>query len=187
MPDPSHRRSSLPLTRRFFLRYSAFAAAASLAAPAALARNIERRTLTFIHTHTGEKLVAPYVHGGCYQPACLEQVNHLLRDFRTGETHSIDPALLDVLFDLQVHADRDAAFEVISGYRSPATNSQLRRKSTGVASRSLHMQGKAIDIRLSGFATSKLRDYALSLKRGGVGYYAASDFVHLDTGRVRRW
>lgn len=174
-------------TRRLFLRYSAFAAVAAVGVPAALARNLDRRSLTFLHTHTGERLVAPYYQGGCYQPACLGQVNHLLRDFRTGDVHPIDPALLDVLFNLQVLADRDATFEVISGYRSPATNSQLRRKSGGVAAHSMHMEGKAIDIRISGFATAKVRDYARSLQRGGVGYYAASDFVHVDTGRVRFW
>ena len=187
MADSSDLPHSLPLSRRVLLRYAAFTATASLAAPLALARRSEQRTLTFIHTHTGEKLVAPYLQGDCYQAACLAQVNHFLRDFRTGEVHAIDPALLDMLFDLQVRADREAPFEVISGYRSPATNSKLHRKSTGVASHSLHMEGKAIDIRLSGFSTARLRDHALSLKRGGVGYYQASDFVHVDTGRVRFW
>jgi len=168
------------------VRYSALAAVA-LAGPAALARGLERRSLAFIHTHTGEKLVAPYFEAGCYQSACLRRVNHFLRDFRTNEAHTIDPALLDVLFDLQVLADREATFEVISGYRSPATNLQLRGRSSGVAAHSLHMEGKAIDIRMSGFPTAKLRDCALSLQRGGVGYYSASNFVHVDTGRVRFW
>jgi uncharacterized protein YcbK (DUF882 family) len=186
MPNSSKSRPSLPLSRRYFLRYSALATAA-LATPAALASGSERRSLAFVHTHTGERLVAPYFQAGCYQSACLERVNHFLRDFRTGEVHTIDPALLDVLFDLQMLADRETTFEVISGYRSAATNSQLRQNSTGVASHSLHMQGKAIDIRLSGFSTARLRDHALSLKCGGVGYYAASDFVHVDTGRVRFW
>ena len=186
MSESSGFQADLRTSRRTFLRYSVLATAA-FAAPAALARQVEQRTLTFVHTHTGEKLVAPYFQAGCYQADCLNRVNHLLRDFRTDEIHAIDPALLDVLFDLQVLADRDTTFEVISGYRSPATNAQLRRQSTGVASHSQHMQGKAIDIRLSGFPTNKLRDYALSLKRGGVGYYAASDFVHVDTGPVRFW
>jgi uncharacterized protein YcbK (DUF882 family) len=151
------------------------------------ARSTEQRTLSFVHTHTGEKLVTTYSQRGCYLPECLAQVNHFLRDFRTGETHPIDPGLLDTLFDLQAHTDRDAAFEVISGYRSPATNSRLRSKSDGVAAHSLHMEGRAIDIRLTGFPTRKLRDLALSLQRGGVGYYASSDFVHVDTGRIRFW
>jgi uncharacterized protein YcbK (DUF882 family) len=178
-------RSEAAISRRRFLRYSIMATT-TLSAPAIFAQG-ERRTLSFVHTHTGERLVAPYFRNGCYEPDCLRNVNHFLRDFRTQEVHPIDPALLDVLFGLQVLADRDATFEVISGYRSPATNSQLRRKSSGVASHSLHMEGKAIDIRISGFATTKLRDSALSLKRGGVGYYAASDFVHVDTGRIRFW
>jgi uncharacterized protein YcbK (DUF882 family) len=181
------QRPALRVSRRQFLQYSGLTAATSLLAPVALARTLEQRTLTLVHTHTGEKLVAHYAKGGCYQPDCLAQVNHLLRDFRTGDTHPIDPALLDLLFDLQVRADRDDAFQVICGYRSPATNSSLRSKSTGVAEHSLHMQGKAIDIRLTNFTTSKLRDLAMSLQRGGVGYYATSDFVHVDTGRVRYW
>ncbi|MGD9599712.1 MAG: YcbK family protein [Steroidobacteraceae bacterium] len=186
MADSHDSRTDLPVSRRHILRCSAVVVAA-FAAPAALARSLEHRSLTLVHTHTGERLVAPYVRGGCYDSACLDRVNHFLRDFRTQETHAIDPALLDVLFALQVLADRDAAFEVISGFRSPATNRKLQRKSQGVATRSLHMEGKAIDVRLSGFSTARLRDHALSLKRGGVGYYAASDFVHVDTGRVRSW
>jgi len=173
-------------SRRRFLRCSGLAAATSLAAPAVLA-GMEQRTLKFVHTHTGEKLVAPYSQGGCYLVECLTRVNHFLRDFRTGESHPIDPGLLDILYDLQVRADRDDAFQIISGYRSPATNSNLRARSNGVAERSLHMQGKALDIRLTGFSTRKLRDLALTLQRGGVGYYASSDFVHIDTGRVRFW
>jgi uncharacterized protein YcbK (DUF882 family) len=183
---PSHQLPELLLSRRGFLRCSLLGTTA-LSAPAVFATALETRSLSFVHTHTGEQLVARYYHNGCYESACLREINHFLRDFRTGDVHSIDPALLDVLFDLQVLADREARFEVISGYRSPGTNSRLRRKSSGVASHSLHMEGKAIDIRISGFPTTKLRDNALALKRGGVGYYAASDFVHVDTGRVRFW
>lgn len=175
------------LTRRVFLHYSGAAAITACCASPALARSPEQRTLSFVHTHTGETLTASYVRDGSRQTDCFAQVNRFLRDFRTGEVHTIDPALLDVLFDLRTLADRDDAFQIISGYRSPATNSQLRRKSGGVAKRSLHMDGKAVDIRLTGFPTRKLRDLALSLRRGGVGYYASSDFLHLDTGRVRFW
>jgi uncharacterized protein YcbK (DUF882 family) len=114
-------------------------------------------------------------------------VNHLLRDFRTGGVHTIDPTLLDILFDLRTLADQDQPFEVISGYRSPKTNAYLRRHSSGVAEHSLHIQGRAIDVRMSGVSTRKLRDLALGMRRGGVGFYPASDFVHLDNGRVRRW
>lgn len=191
MSDQRNNPQALTWNRRRFLRYSSVAALGSalgtLAAPAAQALAPERRTLRFVHTHTGEKLVAPYSQGGCYLPECLDRVSHFLRDFRTGESYPIDPGLLDILYDLQIQADREDAFQIISGYRSPATNSNLRSKSKGVAERSLHMQGKALDIRLTGFSTRKLRDLALSLQRGGVGYYASSDFLHIDTGRVRFW
>ena len=172
--------------RRQFLKYAG-SAAALVPCGGAWATGGERRTLKFVHTHTGETLSACYSAGGTYQPQCLLEVNRFLRDFRTGDIHPIDPALLDVLYDLQVAADRDATFEVISAYRSPRTNQQLRSKSAGVAERSLHMDGKAIDVRVTGFPTKKARDLALTLRRGGVGFYASSDFVHLDTGRVRSW
>lgn len=145
------------------------------------------RTLKFLHTHTGEKLDICYARDGRYIRESLQQVNHLLRDFRADEAHNIDPALLDILFDLRAAANHDDAFEVISAYRSPKTNAQLRKKSIGVAENSLHKQGKAIDVRLAGYSTKKLHELALSLQRGGVGYYASSDFVHVDTGRVRSW
>jgi uncharacterized protein YcbK (DUF882 family) len=101
--------------------------------------------------------------------------------------HRIDPALLDILFDLQTLANRDAPFEVISGYRSPATNAMLHRSSDSVAQHSMHLEGRAIDVRLSGFATRGLAEHARTLSHGGVGFYARSDFVHVDTGRVRFW
>jgi len=147
----------------------------------------DRRSLSFVHTHTGETLATTYFQSGNYLAPSLERVNHLLRDFRTNEVHSIDPALLDILFDLQGKAHHDGPFEVISAYRSPQTNAALRRQSSAVAEHSMHMQGRAIDVRLRGFATLKLRDLAIALHRGGVGFYAAPDFVHVDTGRVRLW
>ncbi len=145
------------------------------------------RALNFYHTHTGEKLAVSYGCPGCYDPRALLRVNHFLRDFRTDEVHAIDPKLLDILFDVQCTLGHRGTFEVISGYRSPKTNKFLRARSSGVAKHSLHMAGKAIDIRLTGVPTRKIRQCALSLKRGGVGYYRTSDFVHLDTGRVRHW
>lgn len=147
----------------------------------------DRRSLSFAHTHTGETLSTTYFDNGDYLAPSLERVNHLLRDFRTNEVHSIDPALLDILFDLQVKAHHDGPFEVISAYRSPQTNAALRRKSSAVAEHSMHMQGRAIDVRLRGLPTLQLRDLAIDLHRGGVGFYRASDFVHVDTGRVRTW
>jgi len=161
--------------------------AASLAAAPVLAVSRGQRCVSFVHTHTGETLRAAYFRDGGYQPQCLAQVDQLLRDFRTGDVHRIDPALLDILFDLQTLADRAGPFEVISGYRSPATNAMLHRSSDGVAQHSMHLEGRAIDVRLSGFRTRRLAEYARSLARGGVGFYARSDFVHVDTGRVRVW
>ena len=154
---------------------------ASYAAPA------DRRSVSLAHTHTLETLSTIYFQDGNYLPPSLERINHFLRDFRTNEVHSIDPALLDILFELQAEAQHEGPFEVISAYRSPRTNAGLRSRSAAVAEHSLHMQGRAIDVRLRGFPTVKLRDLAITLHRGGVGFYAASDFVHVDTGRVRLW
>ena len=146
------------------------------------------RALNFLHTHTGEKLAVEYFAGGSYLSDALNEVNHFLRDFRTNDVHPIDPALLDILHGLRDVTGSTRPFQVISGYRSPRTNAMLRRQGHGgVASGSLHMQGKAIDIRLADVPLGKLRDAALGLRKGGVGYYPAPDFVHVDTGRVRRW
>jgi len=173
--------------RRVFLRRAGAAAALLLPLGAAWARSPERRSLSFVHTHTGERLSTVYFEGGEYRPAALGRIDQLLRDFRTGDVHPIDPGVLDILADLRVLANRDEPYEVISGYRSPQTNAALRRCSNGVAEHSLHIQGRAIDVRLPGFETSKLRELALGMARGGVGFYVKSDFVHLDNGRVRCW
>jgi uncharacterized protein YcbK (DUF882 family) len=146
-----------------------------------------RRTLSFVHTHTGEQLSTVYFEDGVYRAAELGRINQLLRDFRTGDVHPIDTGVLDILADLRLLADRDEPYEVISGYRSAQTNDALRRNSSGVAEHSLHLQGRAIDVRLPGVPTHRLRELALAMGRGGVGYYAQSDFVHLDNGRVRYW
>jgi uncharacterized protein YcbK (DUF882 family) len=192
-------RDDLPRhTRRRFLAIAgglcgtlaAAAAAPALAAAAAapaLAAATGSRSVRFLHTHTGESLRAVYFRDGCYQEECLAQVDHLLRDFRTGDLHRIDPQLLDILFELQSITDRDEPFEVISGYRSPATNAMLHSRSEGVAVHSMHLEGRAIDVRLSGFPTRELAAHARALRRGGVGFYARTDFVHVDTGRVRFW
>ena len=144
------------------------------------------RVLDFLHTHTDEKLSVVYFDKGAYVPDALRAVENLLRDFRTGESHPIDAQLLDILHTLRT-AVGGGTFQVISAYRSPTTNATLAGKSNGVARNSLHMLGKAIDVRLGSRDTAQLRDAAIALARGGVGYYPASDFVHLDTGRVRRW
>jgi uncharacterized protein YcbK (DUF882 family) len=182
------------LDRRSFLGLGAGAAAAALipsrahAAPAAA--KAPERVLAFFNTHTGERLKTAYCCGGVYQPAALDEINHILRDFRANEVKPIDPRLLDLLHELGGTLETGQPFHVISGYRSPHTNALLRSRGgaqTGVASRSLHMVGKAIDIRLPGVKLDHLRGAARSLKLGGVGYYPSSNFVHVDTGRVRYW
>lgn len=145
------------------------------------------RQLAFRNLHTGESLKATFWEDGRYIGEELAAVNRLLRDHRSGDVHPMDPVLLDTLYLLQQAVDVHGPFHVISGYRSPASNEKLRSQSNGVAKRSLHMQGKAIDIRLPGCSLRSLRDAALALQAGGVGYYAKSDFIHVDTGRVRRW
>jgi uncharacterized protein YcbK (DUF882 family) len=145
------------------------------------------RTLSFDNLHTGERLDAQYWAEGAYEEGALREIEYLLRDFRTDEVHPIDRRLLDVLYGVRRLMESDAAFAVISGYRSPTTNAALRAANAGVAEHSLHMQGMAIDIRLPGRDLSLLRDAARALRSGGVGYYPASDFVHVDTGRVRQW
>ncbi len=145
------------------------------------------RELSFHHTHTNEKLAITYYDGGLYQPEALTHINHLLRDWRTDEAHEIDLKLLDMLHSLRQAIGNRGVFEVISGYRSSTTNATLRRKSNGVAKKSLHMQGRAIDVRLTDVNTATLRNIAIAMKSGGVGYYRKSNFVHLDTGRFRTW
>lgn len=145
------------------------------------------RVLDFAHTHTGERLVVEYFQGGDYVADGLLAVRHFLRDFRTGDAHDIDHRLLDVLFALRQATESTRPFQVISGYRSPATNQMLRQRSEGVAAASLHMEGRAIDIRLADVPLTALRQSALALQQGGVGFYPASNFVHVDTGRVRWW
>ena len=149
------------------------------------------RALSFVHTHTAEKLSIQYCCDGRYDAEALAKLNRLLRDFRTGEVKPIDPKLFDLLHELSAELGTDdAPFHIISGYRSPHTNSMLQQrggKNTGVASKSLHMVGKAMDIRLPDVKLKSLREAAASLKRGGVGYYPSSNFVHVDTGRVRYW
>jgi uncharacterized protein YcbK (DUF882 family) len=145
------------------------------------------RALRFVHTHTHEKLDVEYFSRGGYVLDALEAVNQVLRDWRTGEVHPIDPRLLDLLYGLSRATNSSRPFQVICGYRSPSTNAALRQRSEGVAAGSLHMHGQAIDVRLSDVPLPKLRSAALTMHRGGVGYYPLSDFVHVDTGRVRQW
>ena len=146
--------------------------------------------LRFYHTHTGKRLDVVYRRGDQYIPEALDELDHYLRDHRTGAVRHFDPRLFDLLYDLTASlGDSSGEIDVICGYRTPWSNEFLRARSphTGVAQHSLHMQAEAIDIRLAGIPTLELRDAALRLHRGGVGYYRSSDFVHVDVGRVRHW
>lgn len=145
------------------------------------------RTLTFYHTHTDTWLTVTFAVDGEFVASALQDVNEFLGDFRTGDSIDMDAELLNILYDLRQSVGSDGAYEVISAYRSPATNEMLRQQGSGVARNSQHLKGKAIDVRLRGVDTAALRDAAIALQRGGVGYYKGSDFVHVDTGRVRRW
>ncbi len=155
-------------------------------ARAALNNNHAARHLAFDNLHTGEKLAVTYFENGQYLAEALTQINHLLRDHRTGDIHRIDPALLDVLHTVKQQLAFRQPFQIVSGYRSPKTNAMLNKTTQGVAKKSLHMQGKAIDICVEKVDLKQIRNTAIALRCGGVGYYPGS-FVHLDTGNVRNW
>ena len=145
------------------------------------------RSLTLINLHTNESLETCYWADGKYQPQGLQEISYIMRDHRAEEVHKMDPVLLDLLFILHEQCGSNSPFHVISGYRSPKTNAKLRKNSNGVAKKSLHMQGKAIDIRLPDIELTELRTTAIALKAGGVGYYSKSNFLHIDIGRPRTW
>ena len=193
VPKKPEEKSSSELSRRGFLTSMAGMAgmAMTLAAPGAIAAavpvSVRDRELSFYNTHTGEKLSATFWSDGNYLTDGIEEISWLMRDHRAGIASPIDPELLDLLHQLQTKVEHQGELQVISGYRSPATNDMLNKQSSGVARRSYHMLGKAIDVRMSGFDTSQLHKAAISLKGGGVGYYSSSNFVHLDVGRVRYW
>jgi uncharacterized protein YcbK (DUF882 family) len=180
---------AFPARRRVLAWGAALVAAPMLAVSRRSRAGTPPRQLAFENLHTGEKLALVYAMGDRYLASALGAVRQFLRDFRNGETHAIDPALLDQLHTLAAVTATQAPFQVISGYRSPATNAMLHREGHAVATASLHLKGQAIDIRLADVALPHLRDAALSLRAGGVGYYPAADsnFVHIDTGRIRRW
>ena len=172
--------------RRRFILGGAAATLASMASPAFAAINRKQfRTLALDNLHTGEKLKVDYWVNGSYVKGALRRVNYNLRDFRTGAVYPIDPQLLDLLHALQSMLGTRAAFQVISGYRSPETNAMLAMNGEGVAAHSLHMKGMAVDIRLPGTGLRSLRHAARALREGGVGSYRS--FVHVDVGPVRYW
>lgn len=176
------------MDRRRFLGGAGAAALTGLAWPAEAARRVlPPRQLAFHNLHTGEKLDTVYWADGRYLPEAMRHIDWLLRDYRTDQVHGIDPRLLDLLADLHARLHTREPFHVISGYRSPETNAMLASTTDGVAQNSQHLAGKAIDIRVPGKRLNYVRAAAVSLRRGGVGYYPHSDFVHVDTGHVRYW
>ncbi len=186
--NPEHGRG---LCRRDFLKAGVLALAGCIF-PGALYAAVRgplglERSLDLYNTHTGERLKTVYWSGGRHLPEALSDINRILRDHRTEEIRPMDTGLLDVLHAIHHGACSGEPLHIISGYRSPITNAQLRDHSGGVARNSLHMEAKAADIRLPGCNLSELRSIAMSLKAGGVGYYPGSDFIHVDVGRVRYW
>ena len=182
--------SNTLLGRRRIIAFGLGAAALALSplkgALAALPQS-GTRALSLVSTHTNEHISAIYWRDGVYDKGALKDINYVLRDHRTGEIARMDPQLLDLLVELHRRTGSRKAFQIISAYRSPKTNAMLASASGGVAKHSMHMEAKAVDIRLYDVKLADLRDTALGMKAGGVGYYAKSDFVHVDTGRVRRW
>ena len=177
------------INRRSFLKGSA-ALAASSTFPQLIHASTEQpseRTLGFVNLHTDETLRCCYWANGEYDLNSLNEINHILRDHRTNDIYGMDASLIDLLHNLHEITGSKSPFHIISAYRSPKTNEKLRQTSNGVAKRSLHLQGKAIDIRLPDVELNHLRDAAISLKAGGVGYYAKSNFIHIDTGKPRSW
>lgn len=183
---------SIDTTRRRFLGIGLVATAGlTLVKPSVvLARPLsapKMKELAFHNLHTDERLRVTYWKDGGYHSPAMAQINRILRDFRTGDVYPISANLIDLLHDLQGRLETDATIEIISGYRSPKTNAMLADQSDGVAKRSYHTRGLATDIRMNGVSLRKIQTAALFMKRGGVGFYPTSDFVHVDVGPVRRW
>jgi uncharacterized protein YcbK (DUF882 family) len=179
------------LTRRKLLKvglagFAGIAASFAGILPAA-ARETIGYTISIKNAHTGEVFKGVYRVGGYYVPRAFRQINHIMRDHYNGDAHPIDPRLVDVLAKLQKRCDCSEPLTVLSGYRSPATNAMLRRSSGNVAQNSYHMKGQAADIRVPGSPASTVRQVALTLAAGGVGYYPRREFIHVDTGDVRHW
>jgi uncharacterized protein YcbK (DUF882 family) len=145
------------------------------------------RELAFLNLHTGERIRAEYVHNGLVVPSAMHAISVLMRDHYNNKIHPIDPQLLDIAHNLQSRVGSHGVFEVVCGYRSPETNAMMHEASAGVAAHSMHIQGKAMDIRLPGVRLGSVRRTAVALNMGGVGYYPEDDFVHIDSGPVRKW
>ncbi len=182
----------LNVQRRNFLKFGLAGVVASMvpmisAGTAEASNNYATWKIAFRHSHTGESFSGVYRVGNKYLPEAFERLSYVMRDFRTNEVFPMDPRAIDILSVIHRKIGAMDPFETLSGYRSPKTNSMLRHETSGVASNSFHMYGQAVDVRIPGYSTDKIRKIALSLKAGGVGYYPRSDFVHVDTGKVRTW
>jgi len=182
------------LDRRGFLRLGAGVTAGLVAAPLLMAPvKVQaaggERSISLYNIHNGESLKTVYWQDGAYLPEAMREINYILRDRRNGEVEAMDPRLIDLLAQLNARVDGNKPFHVISGYRSPNTNKYLRKVSAakGVAKKSLHMQGRAIDVMLPKVSLKHLHTAAVRMKKGGVGYYPNDGFIHVDTGRVRYW
>lgn len=194
MRDSQHRRPSVlckGFTRRDFIRMTPTVTVA-VATPRLLfgktrALHPAEKQLAFYNLHTGERLKTVYWAEGRYVPEALKEINWILRDYRRNQVKPIDLRLLDLLYTLDCRLETRRPFHIICGYRSPATNEYLRKHSGGVAKHSMHVQAKAVDIRIPGCRLTQVQRAALDLHDGGVGVYPLSDFVHVDVGRVRRW
>lgn len=184
-------RATNNLSRRRFIKGLAYGSLLAMGTPkiaeAAFSGFTNHKTLSLEHNHTGENLNLTYYEHGRYVYGALEEISYFLRDYHNDAIHSVDPALLDQLYDVKLLLGTNKPFHIVSAYRSPETNASLRRHSRGVARQSLHMEGRAVDIRMEGISAKTIRSAALMLQRGGVGYYPSSNFVHLDTGDIRTW
>jgi len=180
----------IKLSRRKFLKKSALLAGSALALPQTLfsSTNTEsQKVLTLYNIHSHETFYAPFFEKNYYKLSGLFEINRAFIDYRTKEMIQVDVKLVNLLYDIKVRLGLDKQFNILSGYRSPKTNAWLRKRNKGVAKNSFHMYGKAVDLSVPGVSLRKLRDVAMSLKQGGVGYYPKSGFVHIDVGPVRSW
>lgn len=183
----THPKPSSIKRRAFLKMCAATIASATLPYQALAATTSKHCILSLYNIHTGESLKTCYRTNGKLIQRAVDRISHIMRDHRTGEIKPVDTKLLDLLHHIVEEVTPHAPISIVSGYRSPRTNAALRRVTTGVARNSLHMQGRAIDIRIPGYQTKTLHQVAIAMKSGGAGYYPASDFVHLDTGPIKAW
>jgi len=193
MPNivPHSRSLKTGLSRRNFIKLLVCSGILSYSSKSAFAAidgiALKERSLSLFNPHTKERFEGIYWCDGDYVSNALNNINHIMRDIRTNDVKPIDTHLLDLIFSISIKLKPEAPFRVISGYRSPKTNTLLRKRGNGAAKKSYHIKGQAVDIRLPGYRTSVLRRSAYELKKGGVGYYPKRRFVHIDVGPVRYW